>query len=219
MGDNMEREPISVLVVDDNDGIRQAYRFYLKTLPSIAKVLDAGTGETGVKMAQESGPDVVLMDVCMPNMNGIQATREIRKLCPSIRVVGWTVSDEVALIRDMIAAGAHGFIMKGDSLEETTDALFKCLDQDCYISPSARDLLLSDNHDRGNRHGSRLQLLSRRQLEVVQLRARGLSPRQVADHLGITEYTVKSHLSSAMTKWSVHSCVDVVRIYLQEAPA
>ncbi|MGH2914542.1 MAG: response regulator transcription factor [Solirubrobacteraceae bacterium] len=197
------RGAIRVLVVDDHDLFRTGLTSLLNAQPDIEVVAQASGGRAGVRLAGELLPDVVLMDVRMPDLAGPDATREILERHPGIRVVALTVVSEDADVASAVAAGACGFLAKDTPIEGVAVAIRAAVEGAAWLSPRAAEVVLermrkqasepgpgADGHDR----------LSARELEVLRLLARGLENSQIAAELKISPRTAKNHVSSILSK-------------------
>ena len=182
---------------------------------NIEVVAEAEDGEEAIARRPRSLPDVVLMDIRMPRVNGIEATRRIRELLPSTRIVMLTVSDEEDDLFEAIKAGANGYLLKEIPAEEVAGAIQAVAQGHSLISPSMASKLLREfNGPSAEKAAEKDQLpapvLTARELEVLKLVARGMSNREVADQLYISENTVKNHMRNILEKLQLHSRMEAV---------
>ena len=207
-------EVIRVLVADDQVLFRRGLGAVLGAEEDILVVAEAGDGEAAVDRASETAPDVVLMDVRMPRVNGIEAARRIRELLPSTRILMLTISDEEDDLYEAIKAGANGYLLKDISAEDVAAAIHAVVRGQSLISPSMASKLLSEFKALADRAAEREQLpapvLTTRELEVLRLVARGMSNREVAELLYISENTVKNHMRNILEKLHLHSRMEAV---------
>jgi two-component system NarL family response regulator len=205
---------IRVLIADDQVLFRRGLCVVLATAERIEVVAEAEDGEAAVAKAKELAPDVVLMDVRMPRVNGIEATRRIRDSLPDTRVLMLTVSDEENDLYEAIKAGANGYLLKEISIEGVADAIHAAVRGQSLISPSMASKLLTEFNAMARQAAERDQfptpVLTARELEVLKLVARGLSNRQVAEKLFISENTVKNHVRNILEKLHLHSRMEAV---------
>lgn len=192
--------PIRVLLVDDHAVVRQGLKMFLSLDPELEIAGEAGTGEAALEEVERLEPDVVLMDLLMPGMGGIAATAEIRRSHPEVEVVALTSVLEDASVINAVKAGAIGYLLKDTRAEDLCRALKAAAAGQVQLSPEAAARLMREIREPEPRDG-----LSEREGEVLELVARGLSNREVAGHLGIAEKTVKSHMTSVMSKLGVSS--------------
>jgi two-component system, NarL family, response regulator LiaR len=191
---------ISVLIADDHGMVRQGLRMYLALDSEIAVVGEAPNGAEAVKMAQELHPDVVLMDLLMPVMDGITATAEIRRMLPDTQVVALTSVLEDGSVSDAVRAGAIGYLLKDVECSELCRAIKSAAEGQVQLSPRAMARLVREVNIPGSP-----EVLTERETEVLRLVARGYSNKEVGRALDITEKTVKNHVASILSKLGLTS--------------
>ena len=207
-----EAPRISVLVVDDHEVVRRGFVRLLETEPGFEVVGEAGDGKTAVHMVRELAPDVVLMDIRMPELDGIEATRQITQ-AGSTRVVVLTTFDLDEYVYDALVAGASGFLLKECSPGELIQSVQAAAHGAALLSARLTSRLVETFVRRPATSTSvdgRLGHLSPRELEVFRLVARGLSNSEIAEELVLGETTVKSHITSMLTKLRVRDRVQAV---------
>ena len=214
MSDSPDEEVIRVLIADDQALFRRGLYVVLGTEDDIEVVAEAENGADAIAKAEELAPDVVLMDVRMPKVNGIEAARQIRELLPSTKILMLTVSDEEDDLYEAIKAGANGYLLKEISVEEVASAIHAVMQGQSLISPSMASKLLNEFNSLARMAAEREQLpapvLTARELEVLKLVARGMSNKEVADELYISENTVKNHVRNILEKLHLHSRMEAV---------
>ena len=191
---------ISVLITDDHKVVRQGLKMFLGLDPELEVVGEAGNGEEAVRMAHRLKPDVVLMDLLMPVMDGIAATEKIRKELPETEVLALTSVLEDDKVVGAVRAGAIGYLLKDTDAEELGRAIKAAASGQVQMAPEAAARLL-----REVRAPESPEALSRRETEVLELLARGRSNKQIARSLYVGERTVKTHVSHILTKLGVKS--------------
>jgi len=205
---------IRVLIADDQALFRRGLYVVLGTEDKIKVVAEAENGEEAIAKSEELAPDVVLMDVRMPRVNGIEAARRIRETSPSTKILMLTVSDEEDDLYEAIKAGANGYLLKEISVEEVAEAIRAVAQGQSLISPSMASKLLNEFNALAKRAEERNQYpaptLTSRELEVLRLVARGMSNREIADDLFISENTVKNHVRNILEKLHLHSRMEAV---------
>ena len=211
----LEDEVIRVLIADDQALFRRGLYVVLGTEENIEVVAEAEDGEQAIAKAEEMAPDVVLMDVRMPRVNGIEAASRIRETLPSTKILMLTVSDEEDDLYEAIKAGANGYLLKEISVEEVASAIRAVVQGQSLISPSMASKLLNEFNSLARQAADRREqlpapVLTARELEVLKLVARGMSNRDVADQLYISENTVKNHVRNILEKLHLHSRMEAV---------
>jgi DNA-binding NarL/FixJ family response regulator len=205
--------PLRVLIADDDDLMRAGLRAVLGTDDTIEVVAEAGTGPAAVEQAQRLRPDVVLMDVRMPDLDGIAATRQLVARVPSTRVLVLTTFEDDEYIFGALRAGASGFLLKRTRPEQLIQAIHTIAGGEALLSPSVTRTVINRmaqqaQPDQGSR--TRLLDLTPRERDVLELVARGLSNREIAGTLVVEESTVKSHLKRILAKLHLRDRIGAV---------
>ena len=203
----MADDTIRVLICDDHDLFRHGLRMVLEVEDGIEVVAEAADGEQAVARVEELAPDVVLMDVRMPRMGGIEATRIIRQLFPTSRIIVLTVSDEEDDLYGAVKAGANGYLLKEVSIEEVADAVRAVFGGQSLISPSLASKLLNEF---GVRTGTITMpgRLSDRELEVLRMVALGMENGEIAGQLQVPESTVRNHVANILVKLQLRAQIE-----------
>ena len=191
---------IRVLITDDHGVVRQGLRMYLGLDPELEVVGEAANGEEALRMARELGPDVVLMDLLMPVMDGIAATVKIRAELPEVEVIALTSVLEDASVSGAVRAGAIGYLLKNTEADDLGRAIKAAADGQVQLAPEAAMRLM-----REVRAPESPEALTERETEVLKLVARGKANKQIAHELFVGEKTVKAHVSSILAKLGVQS--------------
>jgi NarL family two-component system response regulator LiaR len=191
---------VRILITDDHGVVRQGLKMFLSLDPELEVVGEAANGEEALKIARELLPDVVLMDLVMPVMDGISATGAIRSELPDVEVIALTSVLEDASVTGAVKAGAIGYLMKDTEAEELGRAIKAAAEGRVYLAPEAAARLM-----REVRTPESPETLTERETEVLQLLARGKANKQIATSLYVTEKTVKAHVSSILAKLGVQS--------------
>jgi NarL family two-component system response regulator LiaR len=193
-------EPITVLIVDDHQVVRQGVRAFLESQPDIAVVGEAESGEIATQLAAEHAPDVVLMDLLMPGMDGITATQKVKEVSPRSQVIVLTSYHQDEHIFPAIRAGALSYLLKEAGPQELVEAVRKAARGEAVLHPRVAARLVQELHGARQDIANPLTTLSDRELEVLRLIAGGLSNAEIAQQLVISEKTVKSHVSNILGK-------------------
>jgi len=211
---------IRVMIADDQPLFRRGLNVVLHTEEGIDVVAEAEDGEEAIVKAEEFAPDVVLMDVRMPRVNGIEAARAIHDSVPTTKILMLTVSDEDQDLFEAIKAGASGYLLKEVSVEEVADSVRAVVQGQTLISPSMASKLLTEfvalEKRVSEKHQYPSPTLTSRELEVLKLVARGMSNREIADELYISENTVKNHVRNILEKLHLHSRMEAVIYAVRE---
>jgi len=203
---------LRILVVDDHAVVRRGVRSLLESHEGWEVCGEATTGRDAVAEALRLRPDVVVMDVSLPELNGLDATRQILKTAPNTEVLVLTMhySEEVA--RDVLQAGARAYVLKSDADENLIAAIESLAQHTPFLTPTVRKLVLDDYLRRGGSEESHaLAAATRREREVIQLLAEGRSNKEAAATLGISVKTIEAHRANIMRKLGLHSLSDLVR--------
>jgi DNA-binding NarL/FixJ family response regulator len=214
-------DPIRVLVVDDHALFRRGLQMVLGAEDDIEVVGEASDGTEALKVAAETTPDIVLMDVRMPRRGGIDATMAIKDAVPSAKIIMLTISDEEGDLFDAIKAGAMGYLLKEISIEEVASAVRAVFTGQSLISPSMASKLLTEFATMVRKDDDRQQQvptprLTDREMEVLKLVAKGMNNRDIAKKLFISENTVKNHIRNILEKLQLHSRMEAVVYAVRE---
>jgi DNA-binding NarL/FixJ family response regulator len=214
----VEQESIRVLVADDHALFRQALKSVLEGEEGLELVGEAGEGEEAVRMATELVPDVILMDVHMPKLEGIEAARKINAELPTTKIVMLTVSDEQEDLFEAIKAGASGYLLKEVDPGEIANAVREIHAGHSLLSPAVASMLVSEFAALSKRADAKALRpnLTARELEVLRLAADGLTNRQIGRRLGISENTVKNHIRNVLEKLHLHTRMEAVLYAVRE---
>ena len=210
-------EPIRVVIVDDNELFLGGLGMLLNLEDDIDVVGEAGDAGAAAVLVEATAPDVVLLDVRMPNRSGIEACQTIRDVAPGSRIIMLTASDEEADLLDAVKNGAAGYLLKDSSIDEVANAVRLVTAGDALISPSMATKLLDQFKQRTpGRPAVSTPRLSPRELDVLRLVAQGLNSREIGRQLFISEHTVKNHVRSTLEKLQLHSRLDAVMYAIRE---
>jgi two-component system response regulator NreC len=201
-----------VLLADDHAILREGLRMVLDAQPQIAVVGEAEDGRQAVEMAERLHPDVVVMDIAMPNLNGLEATRQIKRRFPEIRVVILTMHENHQYLMQIVKAGATGAVLKRSAGTELLTAIRAASHGESYFSPSIAKMMLEDYRVRLDRdHVDDPEVLTEREREVLQLVAEGKSNQEIADALVVSIKTVQTHRAHIMEKLDMHDRTELVK--------
>jgi DNA-binding NarL/FixJ family response regulator len=208
---------IKVILVDDHVVVRQALKSSLDKERDLEVVGEAGDGREGVRMAREIKPNVVVMDIAMPNLNGVEATRQIVAENPDVRVLALSMHSDRLLVAEMLKAGAAGYLVKQCTFSEMVEAIRAVASGNTYLSPTVTGPVVEGFLGRRPRTDSpAFTLLSPREREVLQLMAEGLGTRQIADQLNISVSTVETHRRQLKTKLQIDNYAGLIKFAISE---
>jgi len=209
--------PIRIILADDHQIVRQGLRILLEAEPDMEVIAEADNGRKVLKQAQELGPDVIIMDLSMPELNGIEATRQILSGAPDVKIVALSMHSDSLFVLNMIKSGASGYLLKDCALEELVKAIRTVVDQKTYLSPGVSDIVIRDFVTGWQTtSSSAFSVLSPREREVLQLMAEGKSTNQIADGLCVSVKTVEAHRKQVMTKLGIHSVAELTKYAIRQ---
>ena len=199
---------IRILLADDHAVVRQGFKMILGAQSDMEIVGEAGNGREAVELADQLKPDVVVMDVAMPELNGIEATRRIAGAEPHARVIALSMHKDSVYVREVLRAGARGYLLKDSGAGDLVTAVRAVARGEGYLSPGVSDAVLDDYR----KHVTNpIDLLSSREREVLQMLAEGKTNKEIAGVLNLSVYTVDAHRGRIMEKLNLHSINDLVR--------
>lgn len=214
---------IRLMLVDDHEVVRMGLKSYLETQPGMKIVGEANSGEIALLLAPDVCPDVIVMDITMPKMDGLEATRRLMETCPQIKILALTVHEDKQYLFEMLAAGASGYVTKQAAAEELAEAIRTVANGGVYLQPilarwlleDYRRLLLHTPSDEAGGSEDRLETLSNRERQVLELVAKGLTSPQIGKRLAISHRTVARHRERIMAKLNLHSSTELVKFAIQ----
>lgn len=205
-------KPISILIVDDHAVVRRGLRALLETLPTSSVCGEASNGNQAVEKAAHLQPDVVILDISMPELNGVAAIARIHEVAPKSRVLVLTMHNSEELIQSCLRAGAQGYLLKSDAERDLISAVEALVKGKTFFTQAATGLVLESLRGRQNEsNGLTFNRLTNREKEITQLLVEGWSNKEVGGKLGIGSRTVESHRARIMHKLKLDSFGDLVR--------
>lgn len=219
---------IKLMLVDDHDVVRTGLRSYLDTQEGLLVVGEASSGSEAIERASEAKPDVVVMDITMPDMDGLEATRKLKSLLPDCQVLALTVHEDKQYLFEMVAAGATGYLTKQAAAEELVTAIRTVASGNVYLQPILARWLLDDYRrlmtesvgenyfiENQSNDEDKLKTLSNRELQVLESVAEGLTNPQIGKKLNISPKTVARHRERIMQKINLHSSTELVKFAIR----
>ena len=219
--------PITVILVDDHDVVRTGLRAFLNTQEDVKVVAEARNGQEALLRADEMKPDLVIMDITMPGMDGLEATRQLKARNPECLVLALTVHEDKQYFMEMLAAGASGYITKQAAADDLVAAIRAVASGQVYLQPALARWLLDDYQRLAKQEQAQakptengetvvgLDILSQREREVLELVGQGWNNQQIGKQLGLSPKTIARHRERIMNKLNMHSRTELVKFAIR----
>jgi two-component system response regulator NreC len=208
----MQSRKTRILLADDHSVVRQGFRLILTSQSDFEVIGEAANGREAVDLAGSLQPDIIVMDVSMPELNGIEATRRLGEVSPKTRVLALSMHKDSVYVREILRAGARGYLLK-DSIDSDLIAAVRAVaNGDGYLSPAVSDAVLTDYRKHVT---DPIDLLTSREREVLQMIAEGKTNKEIANTLNLSVYTVEAHRGRIMEKLNLHSTGELVRFAIR----
>lgn len=207
----------TILIADDHTLVRETWSFILNTQPDFEVIAEAGTAEEAINVAKELHPDIVIMDINLPGMDGIEATKHIRKCAPSSRVLGVSLHSQPSYARKMIQTGAMGYVTKNSTRDEMFEAIHEIRNGNKYICQEIKNIL-SEQLINGSSAPTGLNSLSQREIEVIRFLKQGDSSKEIAEALDISVKTVEVHRYNILKKMNLKNTAALINFINNSQP-
>lgn len=208
---------IRIILADDHKIVRDGLRSLIEKEDNMEVIAEAADGKSAAQLAVELAPQVVIMDIAMPGMNGIEATSQIISAVPQCKVIALSMHADKRYIMEMLKVGASGYLLKDSAYEELVLAIRTVLKNKTYLSPPVSEIVISDYVQQLKKSdGSVFSMLAAREREVLQLLAEGASMAQIAKRLNISVKTSESHRQHIMEKLNIHSVAELTKYSIRE---
>ena len=202
-------EKITILIADDHTLVRETWSFILNTDPRFNVIAESGSGEDAVELAKQLRPNIVIMDINLPGINGIEATQLIRKYSPNTKILGVSLHTQPTYARKMMQKGAMGYVTKNSSREEMFKAILEIHEGKKYICDEIKNIL-SEQVISGEEHSNGVNSLSQREIEIIKYIKKGFSSKEIADALSISVKTVEVHRYNILKKLNLKNAAALV---------
>lgn len=208
---------VKIILADDHRIMREGLRALLEREEGIEVLAEAENGRTTVELCRELNPDVVVIDIGMPDLNGIDATRQIVRESPTVKVIALSMHSDRKFVKEMLSAGASGYLLKDSAFEELGTALATVINNQTYLSPKIADTVVKDYLGKVEPQESNVSpALTRREREVLQLIAEGKSTKDIAAQLYVSIKTIETHRKQIMEKVGVSSVAELTKYAIRE---
>ncbi len=204
---------LRILLADDHEVMRRGLRHLVEEQPGWELCGEAATGREAGELAKEKNPDIAILDVSMPELNGLEATRQIKKALPRTEILIFTMHDDEQLVREVLAAGARGYLLKTDAARHIVAAVEALSTHKPFFTSQVSETMLESflTHAKSPDDENSTGPITAREREIIQLLAEGLSNKKISAMLAISVKTVETHRAAIMRKIGARSVVDVVR--------
>ena len=208
---------VKIILADDHRIMREGLRALLEREAGIEVIAEAEDGRTTVELSRKLKPDVVVIDICMPDLNGIDATRQIISESPAVKVIALSMHSDRKFVREMLGAGASGYLLKDSAFEELGTALATVINNQTYLSPKIADTVVKDYLGKIEPEESKVSpSLTKREREVLQLIAEGRTTKEIASNLYVSIKTIETHRKQIMDKVGLNSVAELTKYAIRE---
>lgn len=206
-----------IILADDHVIMREGLRALLEKQPGVEVIAEAKNGRTTIELSRELKPDLIIMDIAMPDLNGIEATRQIITESPGVKVIALSMHSDRKFVREMLSAGASGYMLKDSAFEELGKAISTVNDNQTYLSPGVADTVVKDYLGKIVASNSKSSLvLTSREREVLQLFAEGKTTKEIASLLYVSIKTIETHRRLIMDKLGLNSIAELTKYAIRE---
>ena len=211
-----EAMSIPILLADDHKIMRDGLRSLISKEQGLEVIGEAENGRIAVKLARKLSPKLVIMDITMPELNGMDAARQILNECPRAKIIALSMHSDRRFVVEMFKAGVSGYLLKDCAFEELTRAIKAVMANQKYVSPAIAGMVIEDYVDHMSSERTLTNELTHREREVLQLIAEGMTTKQIAYNLNVSGKTVETHRRKIMKKLNIHSIAELTKVAIQE---
>ena len=209
--------PVRIVIADDHRIVREGLRHLLEKRTDFKVVAEAADGEAAVRLAKELSPDVVILDISMPGLNGIEATRRILAEGPGVRILALSMHSDRRFVIETLKAGASGYLLKDSAFDELARAIEVVMARGAFLSPAITEMVVREYvAQAGADESAAFSVLTPREREVLQLMAEGESTKEIAARLAVSVKTVESYRQQIMEKLDLHSVAELTKYAIRE---
>lgn len=209
--------PVRIIIADDHRIVREGLRHLLEKRTDFRVVAEAADGESAVRLARELSPDVVIVDISMPGLNGVEVTRQILAERPGVKVLALSMHSDRRFVIETLKAGASGYLLKDSAFDDLVRAIEVVVARGAFLSPAITDMVVRDFVAQAGEGGdAAFSVLTAREREVLQLMAEGESTKAIAGRLAVSVKTVESHRQQIMEKLDLHSVAELTKYAIRE---
>jgi DNA-binding NarL/FixJ family response regulator len=208
---------LRIVLADDHKIVRDGLRNLLERYPDMEVAGEAEDGREALSLARKLSPDVVIMDIAMPDLNGIEATRQILAEIRNVKIIALSMHSDKRFVSEMLKAGASAYLLKDCAFEELVTAIRTIMKGKIYLSPGIAGVVIEDYLSKGSREdASAFSVLSDREREVLQLMVEGKSTKEIAAHLNVSAKTIETHRANIMAKLDIHTIAELTKYAIRE---
>lgn len=208
---------IRIILADDHKIVREGIKALIEKKPGFEVIAEADNGRTTIQLTKELSPDAVIMDIAMPDMNGIEATREIIEKVPDVKIIALSMHSDIRFVVEMLKAGASGYLLKDCASEQLVNCIRTVTKNRTYLSPDIADSVIKDYSRLLSKENlSVFSLLTNREREALQLLAEGKTTKEIANRLKISAKTVETYRQNIMNKLDIHSIAELTKYAIRE---
>lgn len=204
-------DKLRIILAEDHETVREGIKLLVNSQPDMEVIAEAGNGEEAIKATQKLLPDILVMDITMPELNGLKATKKLRRICPNVKILTLTRHTDSSYLQQLIEAGASGYVLKQSKPSELIRAIQVVAEGNSYLDPMITEKALGNYPGRAAMRGVNKSDMTDREEEALRLIAWGYSNKEIAARMNISVKTVEAHKTNAMRKMDMRSRIDIVR--------
>ena len=208
--------PVRIVIADDHRIVREGLRHLLEKRTDFTVVAEASDGEAAVRLAKEVSPDIIILDISMPGMNGIEAARRILAERPGVRVLALSMHSDRRFVIETLKAGASGYVLKDSAFDELVHAIEVVMARGAFLSPAITEMVVRDFVAQAGEDAAVFSVLTPREREVLQLMAEGAPTKAIAARLAVSVKTVETYRQQVMEKLDLHSVAELTKYAIRE---